>query len=437
MISQNIKPFDENIDILCQELELAVKWERPSILLAIHKSKFGQDKAARTLEQKLNKLGQTVLNIVVNPENPDPPHAILATPDLKQTVFFVSNIDQGGGPDNKETYRALNVYRELFVEKQIRVVFWLTTSEAANIPQHAPDFWAFRHRVIEFAAQRTHGNVNLPAGIMIWQVQNSIDSFDKPAKRIAAREDILAKLPNNTEALSTRVDLLYNIGYLYWVLGNSKRALQSFTTGMDQIKNIKLPQIRSNLLNGIAIIYYEANQYDKAMANYKEATSDNPEDPGLLINLSAVCCALGKNQEALTLGKKALKMKNTDAKIWNRFGYIYCVMAKYDEAINCFKKAVGLAPSVIDYQVSLCVSYSLIERMDEAKRIIGAIRKSAGGQSSTLLDIYEHAVTGDQEKSLELLRKALDADQVSSSDVRRDPNINLLFEMGQIDALMH
>src|ERR1700690_4431301 len=94
-ISQNIKSFDENIELLFQELELAIKWERPSILLAIHKSKFGQDKAARTLEKKLDKLGQKVINIIVNNDNPDVPHTILATPGRNQTVFFVSNIDWG------------------------------------------------------------------------------------------------------------------------------------------------------------------------------------------------------------------------------------------------------------------------------------------------------------------------------------------------------
>ncbi len=435
-ISQNIKSFDENIELLFEELELAIKWGRPSILLAIHKSRFGQEKAARALEQKLNKLGQNIVPIVVNNERPDVPHLIQSAPGRERTVFFVSNIEWGGGPDGKEAYKALNVYRELFVEERVRVVFWLTSGEAANLPRHAPDFWAFRHRVIEFAAQRTHGNVNVPAGVLIWQVQNSIDSFDKPEQRIAARQEILAKLPHNTEALSTRVDLLYNIGYLYWVLGNSTKALEAFSAGIEQVKDFQLPQVRSSLLNGTAVIYYEADQYDRAVEFYKQAITNSPKDGSLLINLSAACCALGRNQEAITIGKKAVKMDPTDAKLWNRLGYIYCAMGKFDEAISCFIKATELTPQVGTYWESLAVSYSIIERLDESKRLLGAARKLAGNGASLLLDVYGEAISGNTVRSLELLKSALDTNRISREDVRRDPNINILFDERQIEALV-
>ena len=435
-ISQNVKSFNENIELLFEELELATKWGRPSILLAIHKSKLGQEKAERALEQKLNGLGLNIAHIIVNNEHSDVPHIILATSARNQTVFFVSNIDWGGGQDGRDAYKALNVYRELFVENQIKVVFWLTSGEAANLPRYAPDFWAFRHRVIEFAAQRTRGKVNLPVGILIWHVQNSIDSFDTPGKRITAREQILAKLPHKMESLSTRVDLLYNIGHLYWVMGNSTKALQAFTSGIDQVKNFQLPRIRSDLLNGTAIIYFEANQYDRAIEFYKEAILNSPEDGSLLINLSAACCALGRNQEAISIGKRAIRMNPTDAKIWNRLGYIDCAMGKFDEAISCFTKAAELDPRDAAYQKSLAISYSIIQRIDESKRLLGIARKLAGNQASPLLDIYEVAISGSLEKSLELLRTALETNQISKNDVRRDPNLNILFETPQIDVLV-
>jgi tetratricopeptide (TPR) repeat protein len=436
LISQNIKSFDENIELLFEELELAIKWERPSILLAIHKSKFGLDKAEQALERKLMKLDQNITQIVVNNERPDVTHTILESPLKDRTIFFVSNIDWGGGHDSKEAYKALNVYRELLIENQIRAVFWLTPGEAVNLPRYAPDFWAFRHRVIEFAAQRTHGKVNLPSGILIWQVQNSIDSFDKPGQRIAAREDILAKLPQTNESLSTRVDLLYNIGYLYWVIGNSSRALASFKTGIELVKNNKLHQIRSNLLNGIAVIHFEMNQFDRAEEYIKDAIKNNPEDAGLLINLSATCCSLGRNQEAMSIGKKAIKMSSSDAKIWNRLGYIYSAMGKFEEAISFFTKAAMLVPQVVDYQLSLIIGYSLIERVDESKRVLDNARRLASNQDSVLLDIYAETLSGNPEKSLELLRKALDTKRLSANDVRRDPNINTLFEPKQIEAVV-
>ncbi len=434
-ISQKRKSFEENIELLYEELELAIKWGRPSILLAVHKSKFGQDKASKILEEKLNKLGKNITQIVVNNKRPDIPHTILASSPTDQSIFFVSNIDWGGGNDGKDAYRALNIYRELFVENQIKVVFWLTPGEAANLPRYAPDFWAFRHRFIEFTAQRTLGKVNLPAGILIWQLQESIDSFDKPEQRIAAREEILAKLPRNNESLSTRIELLYNIGYLYWFLGNPAKATQALTAGLQLTKDHDLTQIRSRLLNGTAVIFYEANEYDRAIEFYKQAIVNNPEENSLLINLSSACCALGRNQEAINISKRAIRMKPTDAIIWNRLGYIYCAMRKLDEALGCFTKATELAPRVAAFQESLAVGYSIIERLDESKRLLEIANNLAGNQATFRRDIYAEAMSGNTEETLELLRKALHDNQISINEIRRDPNLNLLLEPSQLETI--
>ncbi len=434
-VSQNKASFEENIELLFDELDLAIKWGRPSILLAVHKSKLGQDKASRILEKKLNKLGKSITQIIVNNERPDVPHSIVTAPASDQSVFFVSNIDWGGGTDGKEAYRALNIYRELFVENQIKAVFWLTPAEAANLARFAPDFWAFRHRVIEFTAQRTYGKVNVPAGILIWQVADTIDSPENPEQKIAARVEVLANLPRTNDSLSTRIDLLYDIGYFYWFLGNTQESSKALAAGLELAKDDHLAQIRSRLQNGMAIIDQEANQYDSAIELYKQAIANNPEDYTLLINLSAASCALGRNQEATTIGNRATRMNPSDAKIWNRLGYIYCAMQKSDEAITCFTKATELAPQVAAYQESLAVGYSIVKRVDESKRVLLIARNQAGSRAKPRLDIYEEAISGDTEKSLELLQKARESNQMSISEIRRDPNLNLLFEPAQIEVI--
>ena len=434
--SRNRGTFEENIDILFEELELAANWGRPSILIAVHKSKFGQDKAEKALESKLNKSGQDVRRVSVNNEHSDVPHLILEASSPDKSVFYVSNIDWGNGEDGKDAYRALNMYRELLVENHIRAVFWLTVNEAANLPRHAPDFWSFRHRVVEFASQRTPKNIRLPSGVMIWHVQDSIDSFDKPEQRIRVREEILAKLPQNKESLSTRIELFYNLGYLYWVLGDISKASDLLSAGLDLAADHDLPMARSQLRSGLAIIEYENEAYDKTLELYKGALQDNPEDSFLLLNLSAVCCAIGRNQEAISISKKAIKKNPADAKIWNRLGYIYSAMGKLNEALSCFSKAVQLAPNVASYHESCAIAYISVGQLDQAKSQILLARQSAGKQPDIYLDIYEQAVLAGAEKSLELLRTALNTRQISKNDARRDPNINLLFEPPQLEGLL-
>src|SRR5512140_2575132 len=195
-------PFEENINTLLEELDLAARWDRPSLLLAVHKSKFGQDKAETALEERLGKLGHSVVRVTVDRDTSDVPHLIAGMHAPVSTVFFVSNLDWGGGSARKDAYRALNIYRELFVDAHIRAVFWLTTNEAATLARFAPDFWAFRHRVIEFTGQRIPRKVNLPAGALLWDIQNNIDPYETLDARIAVREELLARLPHSNEARS-------------------------------------------------------------------------------------------------------------------------------------------------------------------------------------------------------------------------------------------
>ena len=111
---QHGKSFAENLDILFNELVLATQWGRPSVLLAVNKSKFGQEKAEKALEARLKKQGLEIARIVVNDQRPDVPALIKQAGG--KPVFFISNLDWGGGDQGMQAYRALNMQRELFVE---------------------------------------------------------------------------------------------------------------------------------------------------------------------------------------------------------------------------------------------------------------------------------------------------------------------------------
>jgi hypothetical protein len=115
---QHGRGFDDNLDILFDEIALAAQWGRPSLLLAVHKSKFGQEKAETALERRLDEAGFQVARIVINDRRAD--IAQLTRPERPRPVFFISNIDWGGGEGGREAYRALNLHRRLFVDEAIR-----------------------------------------------------------------------------------------------------------------------------------------------------------------------------------------------------------------------------------------------------------------------------------------------------------------------------
>lgn len=427
-------PFEENISILLEELVLAGKWDRPSILLAIHKSKFGQDKAQAELQQRLNKAGQSVTHMKVDRDHSDIPHLIQAA-EAQKPVYFVSNLDWGGGPDHKDAYRALNIYREILVDHHVRLVLWLTTNEAAALARLAPDFWAFRHRVVEFTGQRIPRQVRLPVGVMLWDVQNTVDPFDRLEARIAVREELLAKLPHNPEARSSRVDLLYNLGYLYWMGGNADKAAQELAAGLNLTGSERSDPARAALLNGLAILAFEAGEYARTDELLRQALLEEPENAPLLVNHSAACNALGRNQDAALLSKKAIKLGERDPRVWSSAGYIAIALGKFDEAIVRFDTAVDLEPRVPAHHLALALCYDLVERTEDALSQLQLARSLAPDQMLVSIDIYEAALAGDTAKSLELAAAALRLGQLSIYDLRRDPGLSLLVDPGQLEAL--
>ena len=57
--NNHLEPFEDRIDILFRELELATKWQRPSVLLAIYSSEYVRADADIALENRLHDLGQS------------------------------------------------------------------------------------------------------------------------------------------------------------------------------------------------------------------------------------------------------------------------------------------------------------------------------------------------------------------------------------------
>ncbi len=145
------KAFKEGLAALNDEIQLAFQWHRPGILLVINNSKLGQVKVQQALERELIKTNNRVEWIKATDKSPDVIGVMCKISNRDEVVFFVTGIgNNADGLVSRKIYGALNLHRELLVEQHIRAVFWLTGAEAASLPYHAPDFWAFRHRVIEF-----------------------------------------------------------------------------------------------------------------------------------------------------------------------------------------------------------------------------------------------------------------------------------------------
>jgi len=94
----NTGELDDRIDILFRELELAIRWKRPSILLAVFNSEHTHNEVESILKKRLLAIGQDVHSFKIeDTEQADVPQYLTNLPHLEQKVVFVEGFRHGGG----------------------------------------------------------------------------------------------------------------------------------------------------------------------------------------------------------------------------------------------------------------------------------------------------------------------------------------------------
>src|SRR5512137_2354039 len=91
-----LEPFEDRIDILLRELELAAKWQRPSVLWAIYSSEYVRADADNALETRLHNLGQSTYHIrIMSQQNADVSLQIAESTGADNVVFFIDGLRWG------------------------------------------------------------------------------------------------------------------------------------------------------------------------------------------------------------------------------------------------------------------------------------------------------------------------------------------------------
>jgi Flp pilus assembly protein TadD len=341
-----VEPFEDRVAILVEELELAIRWHRPSILIAVYESEFVLRSAEEALASELASLGQEVHPFRVSREAFDVPLLLSQQPDRETAVFFVSGLKWGGGKGGDEAYRALNLHREYFVENQIRAVLWLTKTEAVDLPKHAPDFWAFRHRVVEFndapKSAGSEASLDMPAWGDEMVEGEGAQVLDG---KIAFREATLARLPEGEASLSARGDLCYALAHLYWAKGDDRKAVQQLQEGLRIAEKIADARMQARFWQGLGIVRAGRGQAAQAVEADEQAVQLQPDQPLPWSNLAVHFRALGKFERALDAGQHAVSLEETRAEPWNNLGNVFSDLGRLEEAESAYRSACRLAPS--------------------------------------------------------------------------------------------
>ena len=484
------EPFAERVERLARELRRAIRFDRPAILLAVYRSEFVRAEAEAALRDRLHKMGQRAIPVrVTSPDDADLPARLRDWPDQGDAVFFVNGL-QWGAPT---IYSALNVRREYFVTGRLRAVFWLTEAEAVALTTQAPDFWVFRHRVVEFVEPPQVGKAVPLARELAWRGFDDRTLRQDTAAKIALREALLADLPEGEGTEGARAELLFTLGGLYRAGRQYERAIAAFQQALALAQQLEdrrqkgwLPDLVRRVVsrlarkggdwwleagihnglgnvycdlgrhdeaiaefkraieldpsfahphNGLGSVYRDLGRHDEAIAEYRRAIELDPTGAYPHNGLGNVYRDLGRHDEAMAAYQRAIELDPTFAYPHNGLGNVYRDLGRYDEAIAAYQRAIELDPTFATAHISLASLYRYLGRTDDWARHIAEARRLVKPDDTYNLACLE-SVAGNDDAALEHLAQVLAARPGLRAWAARDPDLAWVRDDPRFQALV-
>ncbi len=358
-----VESFDERVEILTRELELAIQWNRPSVLLVLYNSEYVRADVESALENFLIEQGQKVVNVDLN-EKPGS-QVIKSMQDLENVenvVFFVTGAKR---PPMQQAnlFMEFDRHKDILNAKNIRLVFWLTQNEISRLAFCAPGLWACRQRLIEFV------DAPKPEQILQTAIETSwigtgefTDRYDDTEDKISLRESYLNELPEAAESTSARADLLLTLGVLHWRKGDFEKAENSLRRALKAAIQMEDSWFEAECYNAIALVKSSQGKNDEAIDDYKRAIHLAPEQIFVWNNLGNLCMKIMRNDEAMLAFQKALEQNQKDPVAWCGLGNVYYKIGYIDDSISAYRKAIEYAPTLAHPWNGLGDAYASVGR---------------------------------------------------------------------------
>jgi tetratricopeptide (TPR) repeat protein len=340
--SEGAQRVKDRLVILSEELNLAKKWNRPSLLIAIYRSEYVREYAETEFEKLVLANNEKVLRFKVAKDRFDIPAELKNSSHRRERIFFISGLKRGGGKSGRNAYRALNLRREYLVDEKIRAVFWLTAAEAHGLPRFAPDFWAFRHRVIElddFYFQ-SYRSLSKAVNNLIWHDNVAQHADVNKFEPVIRNAEILAERIRETDFESLNIKQLYLFAYMLWKTGSNHEALILLERGIQFATQAKDTLLQSKLLSGMGIVNFQIQNFNGSSAALNKACSLNPDDHILWNNLSLPLYYAGQVDDAIFAIEKAIAIRPRHAGSWRTLGSIYFDLGYLDDARLAYQRCV-------------------------------------------------------------------------------------------------
>ncbi|MGE5250367.1 MAG: tetratricopeptide repeat protein [Bacteroidota bacterium] len=358
--------LDERIAAIAADLELAARWHRPCILLAVYGSEYVRADAEMLLENELIDQSQAMVRVRLR-DGQGSLFRLLQEHSSHAGSVFSIEAAPSGPVEGESLYDSLNNFRDFFTEFRIRAVIWLSGHAVGELARRAPDFWARRGRVIEFTEPPSPARLMQQALDFAWQGTGDYAGPEEDTDaKILLRESLLTGIPAEEEALSTRAHLLLTLGLLNWRKGDFEKADQQLSEALTFAEKIQDPWFEAECFNAVALLKSSMECTDEAIQAYKQAIRLAPGQISAWNNLGNLCAKIGRNDEALVTFLKAIEYNAEDPIAWNGLGNLYRRLGYTEDAIAAYRKSIQFLPSFAHPWNGLGDAYAALDRPEEA-----------------------------------------------------------------------
>lgn len=129
------------------------------------------------------------------------------------------------------------------------------------------------------------------------------------------------------------------------------------------------PSKKAEIVRNIALIYTQLGRNEEALAAFKDARADNPDDVNLVLNEANLHYQLGDKDKFKELMGEAARMEPDNADLHYNIGVINMEQGNVEEARAAYMKAIEINPGYVNAQLNLSTTYvnegnSLIDEMN-------------------------------------------------------------------------
>ena len=344
--------FEGRVSRLANYLNRAYKYNKPSILFAMYLSEFLRSDVEESLKSALAEQGLKVVRVDAGNIKDLP--AFFSSTNAGNTVFSVRNMDKGF----PEALQYLNFKREELVEHHVKAVFWVREEELTRISLEAPDFFAFRNRVVEFMEVHT-AEERRPA-LLEFALESEYGSLDEIKRSIELKEKLLSELSAEDEISGY---LLGSLGLLYWQIGSYKKSLEYTEKALEVARDIGNRKNEGASLGNLGNTYSALGQVERAIEYYEQALAiaqeigDRRGEGNRRGNLGNAYSDLGQVERAIEYYKQALSIgleigdRHGEGNWLNNLGVVFKDLEKYDLALACYLLARKLLKEIRDQKI--------------------------------------------------------------------------------------